>query len=60
LSDEFRAAHGDVPWSEMAGMRDHLIHGYDAVDLAEVWSTVTNDVPRLLAALIPHLPRERE
>jgi uncharacterized protein with HEPN domain len=44
----------------MAGMRDHLIHGYDAVDLAEVWSTVTNDVPRLLAALIPHLPRERE
>ena len=36
LSSEFRAGHPDVPWSDMAGMRDRLIHAYEAVDLDEV------------------------
>ena len=48
LSDSYRAAHPDLPWSEMARMRDRLIHGYDDVDLDVVWTTVTEDVPRLL------------
>jgi uncharacterized protein with HEPN domain len=36
LSQAFRARHPILPWSLMAGMRDHLIHGYDAIDLDEV------------------------
>jgi uncharacterized protein with HEPN domain len=39
LSREFRAERDDVAWSLMSGMRDHLIHAYDAVDWEEVWKT---------------------
>lgn len=56
LSPEFRAGHGEVPWSDMAGMRDKLIHEYDAVDFDEVWSTATRDIPSLLAWVTPLLP----
>lgn len=48
LSAEFRAAHAQIPWALMAGMRDHLIHGYDLVDWDEVWKTATKDIPDLL------------
>ncbi|MGH8056799.1 MAG: HepT-like ribonuclease domain-containing protein [Candidatus Entotheonellia bacterium] len=41
----------------MAGMRDHLIHGYDVIDLDEVWQTATRDVPEVLITLEPLLPR---
>ena len=56
LSPEFRASHSGIPWSAIAGMRDHLIHGYDIVDLEEVWKTATVDVPDLLTALEPLVP----
>jgi uncharacterized protein with HEPN domain len=57
LSSEFRAQHAEIPWSLIAGMRDHLIHGYDIVDWDEVWKTVTSDVPDLLIKIEPLLPR---
>jgi uncharacterized protein with HEPN domain len=57
LSSEFRARYADIPWSLIAGMRDHLIHGYDIVDWDEVWKTATRDVPDLLTKMGPLLPR---
>jgi uncharacterized protein with HEPN domain len=57
LSDEFRSRHPEIPWTLMAGMRDKLIHGYDIVDLEEVWKTANRDVPDLLHWLEPHLPK---
>jgi uncharacterized protein with HEPN domain len=36
-----------IPWKEMAGMRDKVIHEYFGVDLKRVWSTVNNDIPSL-------------
>lgn len=36
-----------IPWSEMAGMRDKLIHGYATIDLDIVWHTVSEDIPQL-------------
>jgi uncharacterized protein with HEPN domain len=56
LSPAFRADHATIPWSLMAGMRNHLIHGYDTVDLDEVWTTATRDLPALVTALQPRLP----
>ena len=41
----------DIPWRAMSGMRDKLIHAYDAVDLEEVWRTATVDVPSIAAKL---------
>jgi hypothetical protein len=35
LSHEFREHHQEIPWALIAGMRDHLIHGYDVVDWDE-------------------------
>jgi uncharacterized protein with HEPN domain len=48
LSDEFRSSHPEVPWGLIARMRDKLIHGYDIVDLEEVWKTTCTDIPDLL------------
>lgn len=53
LSDEYREQHPAIPWRAMAGMRDVVIHGYDIVDLKEVWQVATVDVPQLILALEP-------
>ena len=44
---EVRALAPDVPWQQIAGMRDKLIHRYFGVDAAIVWETVKQEVPRL-------------
>ena len=51
LSEIFKAAHPDIPWRKMAGMRDMLIHAYDAVDSLEVWKVAMMSLPTLIEAL---------
>ncbi len=40
--------YGDVPWSEIAGMRDHAAHQYHNNDLAKQWNTIRRDIPVLM------------
>lgn len=42
-----RRRYSDIPWREMAGIRDKLIHGYFGVNLDVVWNTIRQDLPRL-------------
>ncbi|NJN58740.1 MAG: DUF86 domain-containing protein [Leptolyngbyaceae cyanobacterium SL_5_9] len=58
LSQEFRDRHPDIPWRNMAGMRDKLIHDYDRVDARRVWEVVTTSLPDLLNKIDPLLPKE--
>ena len=46
LDSSIRERYPDVPWDDMAGMRDVLIHGYFAVDLDIVWRAIHEDFPR--------------
>ena len=52
LSDELKAKYTDIPWKDMAGMRDKLAHDYLGVDIDAVWDTVVEDIPLLKDKLI--------
>lgn len=47
----FRTRHPDLPWREVAGMRDKLVHDYFGVNASVVWKTATEDAPGIAAAL---------
>jgi uncharacterized protein with HEPN domain len=47
LSKDVREKYPRIPWSDIAGMRDRLIHHYFGVDLQAIWSTVKVDIPDL-------------
>lgn len=47
VPDEFRKNHPAIPWKEIVGMRDRLIHHYFGVNLDRVWSTAKDDLPSL-------------
>lgn len=51
LSPEFKTRHDDVPWGEIAGMRNRLIHAYMSVNLEIVWSTIQEVLPTFLARI---------
>ena len=51
VSEETRAVHPNLPWRQMIGMRNQVIHMYDGVDIDVVWATVQEDLPPLLEML---------
>lgn len=51
VSEEAQRKYADIPWAQLVGMRNRLIHGYDVIDYDLLWDTVTADLPPLIAAL---------
>lgn len=47
IPEKIKGKHSEIPWKDMAGMRDKLIHEYFGVDLRRVWNTVKRDIPNL-------------
>lgn len=47
IPDEIRQQYPAVPWKEMAGMRDRLIHFYFGVDYKLVWTTIKERLPQV-------------
>jgi len=56
LSSEFLEQRPSIPWHQIAGMRNRLIHHYDKIDWPLVWNTAQRDVPHLLQELAPLVP----
>ena len=48
LSDEYKLSRTDIPWRDISGLRNRLVHDYGAVDLKIVYSTLGDDVPVLI------------
>lgn len=51
LSEALRAAHPDVPWSTIIGLRNVLIHHYFDVDVGRVWGAIEVDLPPVRSSL---------
>ena len=43
LSVDFKEAHPDIPWRQMYGLRNRIVHDYEGVRLKIVWDTITQD-----------------
>lgn len=51
VTPETRQRHEEIPWAEIVGLRNRLIHGYDAVDLDILWQVIQADLPPLISQL---------
>jgi len=58
VSPEGRAAHPEIPWFEITGMRSKIVHDYMNVDEDVVWQVVTQDLPHLILVLEKIVPPE--
>jgi uncharacterized protein with HEPN domain len=47
VSKDLRKSYSEIPWQDIAGMRDKLIHDYFGVDIDKVWLTTQEDLPVL-------------
>jgi uncharacterized protein with HEPN domain len=62
LSMEFREAHPHVPWKDMAGLRDVIVHDYDEIDLARLKPVIEIELAKVLQnlqQLLSHSPEDR-
>lgn len=60
VPDDVRQRYPQVPWREMAGMRDKLIHNYFGVDIETVWVVVTERIPALQPVIAQALADEEQ
>ena len=61
VSEPFKKAHPEIPWKEIIGLRNILVHEYGDIRPDRIWSVVTDNVPSLVASLetlIPPLPED--
>jgi uncharacterized protein with HEPN domain len=60
VSEETRLSRPEIPWQQMIGMRNRLVHEYFRIDLDAVWDTIQNDLPGLITLIEPLVPPESE
>ncbi|WP_295093702.1 HepT-like ribonuclease domain-containing protein [Ruminococcus sp.] len=55
LSDEAKAQIKTIPWKQIYGMRNRIVHGYSGVNMLIVWDTIHDDLPELKKELQTYL-----
>ena len=60
ISNTIRDKYSQIPWKEMAGMRDRLMHGYSEVDFNLVWETIQRKLTELKLEIQKILDEEKE
>ncbi|MFB6355566.1 MAG: DUF86 domain-containing protein [bacterium] len=48
LSDSLKRKHSNLPWADIVGMRNIIVHDYEHVSIDELWDTIENDIPELI------------
>ena len=51
VSTATRASHSAIPWPEILGLRNRIVHGYDKINLDILWQIVSADLPPLIKQL---------
>lgn len=51
LTDGYKTMHRNIPWNELSGLRNRIVHDYGNMDLNVVYETLKNDIPELLVLL---------
>lgn len=60
ISTAFRKSHPEIPWKEIIGLRNRLIHEYFRVEFSAVWDTIQKDIPELIKLIELLVPKEDE
>lgn len=60
VSDETKDAIKDIPWNEIYGMRNRIVHGYDSLVMNVIWSTICKDIPKLRNKLNEYLDKAKK
>jgi uncharacterized protein with HEPN domain len=58
VSTDYQADHPEIPWASIIGMRNMLVHQYFRTDIEILWDTAKNDLPTLMHALTPLVPKD--
>lgn len=59
LSDDAKNQIGSIPWKQIYGMRNRIVHGYSGVDMLIVWDTIRDDLPALGDEIKKHLDEQK-
>ena len=55
ISDEAQNDYPDIPWRNINGMRNRIIHDYENIDFTVLWGTITESLPELSSAILKAL-----
>jgi len=56
VTPDLKAAHPQIPWASLAGLRNRIVHEYFRLDLSIVWQIVQTELPVLMAQIEPLVP----
>ena len=56
IEKNYQEMHSDIPWSQLRGLRNRIVHDYDGVNLLLVWEIIREDMPGLRQSLLRMFP----